>query len=228
MNNIALIRNVFLLSMSSLCAWADLITEFGFTADFSASYEAPGVTVSAFSNGPAITSISLDNDGQPPKSWAGENWTTSDDPLDAITSDSYVWFRVYAQPGISMSFTKLTLDVRPHGSGPQDFMVRVIEISSGSNFQMGSIMTHSDQTRFDDGRKTWETLSTESDSLEDLEGGYEIRIYGFDANQANREVLFDNIYLEGMIITVPEPSTFLLMSLSIGLLVSTRLRPQNR
>ena len=215
---------LILITIAPTCGSAATIVQFGFVSDFTASEIAPDIAATSFNSGPAISSVNLDNDGQPPQSWSGTNWVTSDNPSDALSSDSYAWFRVTPQAGMAMTLTSIAFDVRPDGSGPDSFIVSIIDVTSGLSSQMGGVLMHSDQTKFDGGRKTWETLFASSDSLLSLIGTQEIRIYGFDAAQSNRDVLLDNVSLFGTVFSVPEPSLPSLLSLSGVFLVCRRRR----
>ena len=197
-------------------ASADIITRYEFLSGTGPSTVASGIAATAFEPGASIVSGSLSGDGQPAPSWQGTHWTTSSDPSDALLSDSYVWFRITQDIGKAMTLTGIQLDVRPHGSGPDSFVVSVVEVSTGLGSQLGAPLLHSDQRTIADGFKAWETLSATSNAFQSLTGTYEIRIYGYDAKQVEREVLFDNVTIVGTVFAVPEPSTTLLLALSGG------------
>lgn len=176
---------------------------------------APEVAGTEFYGGPALTQITIvEDDGQTPPAWSGNNWVTSNEASDALASNSYASFQVTPEVDIAMTILSIAFDVRPHGSGPDAYLVTVTDIGSGFTTQMGGELAHSDQTIFDPGRKPWQTLLASSDTLLNLTGTQEIRIYGYSAAQANRELLLDNIKLSGTFSAAPEPSLVSLIALS--------------
>jgi hypothetical protein len=198
-----------LLLVAPAFASAETIARFAFLSDFSASDVNPDLIVSGFVSGTAITDVALESDGLPPNSWYGENWTLSNDPAVAVNSDSYASFQVTPEPGMVMTLSGLAFAVRPHGSGPSDFLVTVVNVSSGLETQMDEVLFHPDQSIFDLGRKAWATLLVISDGgFQNIVGTHEIRIYGFDAARVDREVLFDNVTVEGTVSLIPEPTAF--------------------
>ena len=214
------------LALIPACGSAASLTSYVFLTDTGPSGVDPDVFTTVFEPGAAITSAALTDNGQPLPSWSVKNWTTSSDSSDALESDSYVWFRITPDPGTTMTLTGITIDVRPHGSGPDRFAVSVVDVATGFGSRLGGDLLHSDQSTIADGFKTWETLSAASDLFEDLTGTFEIRIYGYDAKQADSEVLFDNVHLVGVATQVPEASIALLLAPSAILLAwRRRFRP---
>lgn len=214
-----------------------VLARYNFDADTTNSAGAANITVSSFTGGPGLTEVAhVTTDGQPPGSWYGENWSTSNDATAVRDSDLYAWFRVTVDSGMTMSLTNLSFDVKPHGSGPRSVLVDVIQVGGPiAGNLLGNVFYHTDQSQTGEldpastsggasTRKVWETANFGSSSFTNLTGTYEIRIFGYNAPQSDREALIDNIILQGTVTAIPEPSAFLLCGLGSLALMARRAR----
>jgi hypothetical protein len=216
---------------------AAVLARYEFGGTFASSESTANATPTTFNSGPGLLEVAIENSqGQPSPAWYGENWSTTSDPEVARLSDRYAWFRVTVDPSWMMSLTNFSLDYRPHGAGPDELLIEIVPILNGVGGTFSRTIAHPDQNpsgEFDPASspgggtstyKAWAGYQESLTGLNNLTGAYEIRIFGYDARQASRELLIDNVVLQGFVTPVPEPGPVILFSLAgVALLARKRL-----
>jgi hypothetical protein len=150
-----------------------------------------------------------------------ENGVTSRTREHALSRDVYVEFSLAPAAGHRLNVENLTMDgFSASGTNSRNFFV----LYSMDNFATSTLL-------IPDTVATVAGVSVQGDlNLTDVTTPVQFRIYGYapsDTSQPNRALQYDNIFVNGTVVPIPEPTSTSLVCLGVvGLLMRRRRSPQ--
>ena len=150
-----------------------------------------------------------------------ENRVTSRSREHALSRDVYVEFSLAPAAGHRLNVENLTMDgFSASGTNSRNFFV----LYSMDNFATSTLL-------IPDTVATGAGVSVQGDlNLTDVTTPVQFRIYGYapsDTSQPNRALQYDNIFVNGTVVPIPEPTSTSLVCLGVvGLLMRRRRSPQ--
>jgi PEP-CTERM motif len=172
-------------------------------------------TATDLTNGAGITateSTYYTTAGNPAPSLRTASATTSNTEALAVSGNDYYTFTLTPVAGFKVNLTTLTFDYAITGVNMTgNFSIRSSIDSFASD--IGSTATTS-STTFSNA-----SISLSAAQYQNLTSAVTFRIYIFDDKPGPEETdLLDNVTLNGTVAAVPEPSTWAMMGLGVGLL----------
>lgn len=195
------------------------------STDYNVTFAAPGVTVGALTpRGIAAISANTNFEGSP--GYDANLWTTSPSP-----SLNSAWsFTITVAASYSVTFNSISFDYKPQGDSVRKVGVKVVYplrlTEQIDTYEDTTIDTppETPATFYEVPELTSSSNHYSANSTFTLHGGKTATVYllGYDSTNTNKRMLVDNITANG-VVTVPEPSTFLLLAFSLpGLAVLSR------
>jgi hypothetical protein len=179
-------------SLGLYTAQAEMLVHYDFggpsaeEGTLAASYEAANITGLDVSAGPSLTSAEFkDNTGGTPAYYTAENWEYM------LNANKYFQFAVTVAPGYSMDVASVALSMfKKSGKAPDLFRIRYsLNGTTFNDFGNPQSADYEDQ---------WHD-ATVSYPLVALSGTVYFRIYGYDANGADKRWRIDDVTLNGTV-----------------------------
>lgn len=198
------------------------------STDYNVTSAAPGLTVGALTpNG--ITAISANTNFEGSPGYDANIWTTSSTP-----SLNSAWsFTITVASNYSVNFQSISFDYKPQGDSVRKVGIRVVYplrlTGQVETYQETTIDTPPDTPAafYEFPELTNSSNQYSANTTFSLQAGKTATIYllGYDSTTSAKRMLVDKINVQG-IVTVPEPSTTLLLALGLLSLAGFYLRRQ--
>ncbi|MBV9008127.1 MAG: PEP-CTERM sorting domain-containing protein [Verrucomicrobia bacterium] len=217
-------------SLVTRISGAAVLTEYQFTNNRTSSNVPVGAVASTFNNGAGMTTniVTGYRTTTPSSTIDPSLFTLSSDTSSteagAVTNNNYYTFTLTPNAGIVLDLTSLTFRYALDNSGGSTgFNATYFVRSSIDNFatDVGSVPASAGKgktTAF-----TTANIDLTASQFQNLSSAVTFRIYIYDnSNTTTQQDLLDDVIVNGSLALVPEPSTYAMMGLGIGLLAAAQ------